>query len=583
MARMIPPAVHEATASPGEHEIFRRLRDDPGTQDWIVLHSLDIAHHRRQVSGEADFVIIVPGKGVLCLEVKACRHVRRENGLWFYGDAAHPDSRGPFKQASGAMHSIRQHLLSRAPALAPVLFWSAVIFPYLNFSIRADEWHSWQVIDAGQFRTRPIARIVEGVLDRARNFLSQHPAAKWFDAQSLVPTLEQGRAIADLLRPSFEFFESPKSREHRLQEQLRFYTSEQFTALDAMEVNRRVVFCGPAGTGKTVLAVEAARRSAAAGRRVLCVSFNRLLGHWLEEQTADLGSGVVCSTLHRYMLNVVPSCAIRQDAEFWQTDLPLQATEYLLDHPDEATSFDELIVDEAQDLMREEYLDFLDLCLRGGLTSGRWRFFGDFEKQAIYSAARIPLDTFLDAQGKGAPVYSLRTNCRNTPHVAELVHLLAGLTPGYTRVLRPDDRIEPELFYYTSPDDQRKLLVSCLERLYSGGYAGREIVILSPNAEGTCTSAAVTQAPWKERVRPIEASGSGHIGYCTIHAYKGLEAPVIIVTDIDHIDEGSQALFYVAITRAVDRLVLLLSEDARADILRVLAQPASGKRGDRRP
>ena len=31
-----------------------------GTEGWIVLHSLAIAEHVRQVEGEADFVVIVP-------------------------------------------------------------------------------------------------------------------------------------------------------------------------------------------------------------------------------------------------------------------------------------------------------------------------------------------------------------------------------------------------------------------------------------------------------------------------------------------------------------------------------------------
>lgn len=64
MARMIPPSFDPAvTPSPGEREVFQRLRDDPGTEGWTVLHSLGIALHPRQIQGEADFVIIVPGKG----------------------------------------------------------------------------------------------------------------------------------------------------------------------------------------------------------------------------------------------------------------------------------------------------------------------------------------------------------------------------------------------------------------------------------------------------------------------------------------------------------------------------------------
>jgi hypothetical protein len=43
-----------------------------------------------------------------------------------------------------------------------------------------------------------------------------------------------------------------------------------------------------------------------------------------------------------------------------------------------------LVIDEAQDLLEDEYLDVLDLLVKGGLAGGRWAFFGDFERQAIY-------------------------------------------------------------------------------------------------------------------------------------------------------------------------------------------------------
>lgn len=574
MARMIPPTVHSGTTSPGEREVFHRLKDDPETKNWIVLHSLDVANHHKQISGEADFLIIVPKKGVLCLEVKACHHVRREEGLWYYRTSSQPDARGPFKQATEAMHSIRKRVVERRPDLAEVVFWSAVMFPYLTFTLKSDEWHSWQVVDSSGFRTQPIARLIEGILDQARMFLAQHPSGKWFDPASDEPTLAQCQLIADVLRPDFEFFESPKSREHRLQAQLKYYTAEQFAAIDAMENNARVAFCGPAGTGKTMLAIETARRSVAAGRQVLFLCFNRLLGKWLEEQTAELGPTFVCKTLHSHMLAVASIHPTPQPApEFWDSELPRIATERLLLEEGDQHSFDELVLDEAQDLMRDDFLDFLDLSLRGGLASGRWRFFGDFEKQAIYGSANVSLSSFLATRGAHAPQYALRLNCRNTPRVAELVRLLAGLSPGYSKVLRPDDRVDPQLLYYATPQEAQEELITTLNGLFHTGYSGHEVVVLSPRSDSSCLAKAITQSQWKDRLRRLEAAGRGHIGYTSIHAYKGLEAPVVIVTDIDHIDAGTQSLFYVAVTRAVDRLILLLHENVKNDIRRLLGMP----------
>ncbi len=108
MARMIPPHISPDCPSPGEIKLFHKIRNEHGTEDWIILHSLDISNHIKQVSGECDFVVIIPQKGILCLELKACQKVKRNDGQWFYGDDKKPDSKDPFKQANNAMHSIRK-------------------------------------------------------------------------------------------------------------------------------------------------------------------------------------------------------------------------------------------------------------------------------------------------------------------------------------------------------------------------------------------------------------------------------------------------------------------------------------------
>ena len=564
MATMFPPGVYTTCASPGERDVFQRLRDSPGTAGWTVLHSLDIAEHVKQVSGEADFVIIVPSKGVLVLEVKACTHLRREGGAWYYGARPNADLRGPFKQAAQAMHSIRVQLTGQRPDLRGVLFWSAVLFPYVDFSAPSGEWHPWQAIDNRSFRSRPIDRLVAEVLDQGREAI-QGRGLSWLGAG---PNTEQCAAIAGALRGNFEFFERPRARSSRQGEDLRRYTAEQFTALDAMEHNPRVAYVGPAGTGKTMLALEAARRASSAKRRVLVVCFNRLLGHWLGEQAAEWAPFVTARTLHSQMLSVagIPVPA-HPGHDFWDTVLPRHATERLLLAEGSVSQFDEILIDEAQDILRDHYLDFLDLSLEGGLGAGRWMLFGDFEKQAIYAPVNLSLADFLARRGGPAPVYSLRANCRNTPRVAELVHLLAGLAPRYSKVLRPDDGVEPEIVPYKDRDQEAVVLVQALERLYADGYGGQDIVILSPHATGAC-AAAIGAAPWKERMVPLDRRSGGHIGYGTIHAFKGMEAPAVVITGIEQIaGPEALALFYVAVTRALHRLVILIHEPVRKQLL----------------
>lgn len=575
MATMMPAVCPSDCPSPAEPEIFESLRTAPGTSDWIALHSLDIAEHVERISGEADFVVVVPGFGVLCLEVKGARQITRSADGWYIGRNAKLDPRGPFKQASQALHSLRKILVGRRPDLGRILFASAVVMPYVPFAESSSEWHDWQVIDAQKYNSSPIQVIVESVLARARQHAESH-ASRWFDSDKSGPTREQAKAIAQALRPQFEVLESPRARAKRVETEIKRFTEEQFGALDAMATNPRVVFEGPAGTGKTLLAIEAARRSSLRGEKVLLLCFNRLLSRWLIEECRPLSEHVVADSLHAHMLHVA---GLRADAEeggsFWDSELPQSAAEALLDDQ-LLQQFDFLIVDEAQDLLRPQYLDFFELSLKGGLRSGRWMMFGDFTGQDIYGVARM-LETSERETRLGYPaLYSLRKNCRNTPRVSALVSPIGGLEPDYSGVLRSDDGVEPAWLYYRDEQHEKEVLESALAGLLRDGYRRQEIVVLSPRADdhslaGKLSSSRADFAAYQPGVK-------GKIRYCSIHAFKGLESPAVVVTDVTDIGGfNQQALLYVAITRATSRLVLCVSATEREHVAQaVLAALAKG-------
>ncbi|CAG1007599.1 hypothetical protein ANRL4_03772 [Anaerolineae bacterium] len=573
MSRMIPAKVYSDTKSPGEIDIFKNLRDDPKTEGWIVLHSLDIAHHVRRIAGEVDFVVIVPSYGVLCIEVKATNRIRREQGLWYYGNDTEGDPRGPFKQASEGMHSLRKRLILKEPNMQSVLFWSAVLLPYLDLAVSSDEWHSWQVINGSTYRQQPLSTSILSVLRKAHEHL-QKDRSSWYTANRNQPTIHQCQQIANILRPDFEFFIAPKIQMGQLETEVKKYTEEQFIALDAMDNNERVVFIGPAGTGKTLLALETARRSYHAGRKVLLLCFNKQLSKRLAEDSGTLASGVTVAHLHKYMMQVadetlIPSADITPN--YWLSALPDKATETLLQDDTGQYLFDELLLDEAQDMLRGKYLDFLDLCVKGGLASGRWRFFGDFERQAIYeSISDISLEDALRTRLGKPAVFSLRVNCRNTPRIATLVELLGNLTPRYSRVLRPDDKLEPKLKYYTTGSQQLEQFIESLDELLKLGFAYSDIVVLSTRSNLSSIASSVSGI-WRSRLRSLEDASNKHIHFGTIHSFKGLESPAVVVTDVDQISgDKSASLLYVAMTRPLRSLTVLASSTVREEILRQL-------------
>ena len=111
MAKMIPVTVHPDVRSGGERRIFALMRDAPGTDTWICLHSLGLARHPYKRRAEIDFLLI-SGKGVFVLEVKAGR-VARTEGEWTYTDRYGQQNRkreSPFDQASSAMFALEKEI-----------------------------------------------------------------------------------------------------------------------------------------------------------------------------------------------------------------------------------------------------------------------------------------------------------------------------------------------------------------------------------------------------------------------------------------------------------------------------------------
>ncbi|WP_438359187.1 ATP-binding domain-containing protein [Corallococcus exiguus] len=284
---------------------------------------------------------------------------------------------------------------------------------------------------------------------------------------------------------------------------------------------------------------------------------------------------IKAGTLHRHMMDV---CGLADAPDgvgnfFWSRELPEMALDKLLAAGADQYQFDSLVVDEAQDLLAPLYLEFLDLVLVGGLAHGRWAFFGDFERQALHLDAGA-LRTGLDSLMRGGDVarLQLRDNCRNTPRIAALVQTLGGLDPGYQRVLRPDDQIDHRTERYTTTEEQRKLLLKTLDRLLASGLNERDIVVLSPKADDSSVAGRLHAADYRQ-LRPLRRTGAaGGVPFGTIHAFKGLEARAVVLTDIEEISgPGPQSLLYVGITRSQNHLVLLMHSSLREQVLALLS------------
>lgn len=567
MTRMLPSTIG-AESPPGEHDLFNALRDAPGTDNWVAFHSLNIAQHATQVEGEADFVVLVPGHGVLIIEVKSHERVEADGeGRWKLGNNDW-QTKSPFDQASGAMHSILDYLSSRGHEPIGYPVWYAVWFTSVARSRMPDSigWQQLALLDASDLHSADVGAPIIRVLAKASEHLAE--SARGYRRVAGTPFDTHIERMQQLLEPRFVTTITAGEAERRRVAELDRFTAEQARILDVVGANPRIMLDGPAGSGKTYIAIEAARRAVAEGKRVLVIVFNRLIEgelkaqcegadayriHALMAEVADRGSG------GRRCQDVLAGG--NANREWYDHTLPDLALDAALGGTQQ---YDYLVVDEAQDLAQAHYLDFLDLLLVGGLAGVPMFVTGDFAHQAIYASphAEPARDIAVPATKQalvdrlpGLMQLSLTTNVRSTPEVGRFVAELIGDDSLYTEHRRSDDDIvSVEKLAYSSPERQDELLAAAVDRILSEPFTVRDIVILSPVRDSAAANAA--DARLKSRLGKHVTDTTG-IRWGTIHEFKGMEAPAVILTDIDHGNRHVANLLYVGASRATDRLVVL--------------------------
>ena len=471
-------------------------------------------------------------------------------------------------QARESMFALRNSIVAHFGQLAgesKCPLGTGVVFPDVKCPPITPEFERADVIDAEDLR-RPISKSIGRLVNARLAEFQKQPS-------SPLPTLSQVKAIRDFLRPDFELVLSRSATLGQVEAKLLSLTQEQYARLDELETNARCLFEGAAGTGKTLLCVEYARRAAKSGSEVLLVCFNRLLGEWLKQQTG--ASKTIAGTWHEVTRGFILGSSVaneflEQESEALRSGntghlfgelYPFYGT---IAMEESGPMFDVLAVDEMQDIGSREGLDFLNLAIRGGLAGGRWAMFGDFTRQALYRKPTDPA-SILGEYSEHFVQARLTLNCRNSRRIAEETSIIAGFdAPPF----RPDGVAGPpvEHRYWRTSADLVDALTKVIEELLKDGTTIDNIMVLSPRRLANSALRGVREIalfPLVDVSRNLDVQQPS-LKYSTIHSYKGLESQAVIVVDIDEVDgDEHQALLYVGMSRARGLLVLMINERAR--------------------
>lgn len=559
MARMLPATIREDTSSPAEHEMFAHIRDEL-PNDWTALHSLGLTIHRTKPWAEIDFVLVGP-PGVICLEVKGGL-VSRRDGIWYttpqrghHAGRARKLHESPFEQVGSASAQLFRFIQRACPSAAKAITGYAVAAPDVKWTVRGPDIDLALVYDQLD-RAKPFADFMDRVIRRWNERLGGSPRK---------PTTlghHAKQAVVDSIRGDFYLVPSLRGSAEAADRELVQLTDQQCQLFARLGANPRVVARGGAGTGKTLIAAEEARRLAKQGQSVLYICFSRNLARYLARALADVPA-ITVRTLHSLMNELVDTAGRGSElpdvdeSDLLAVFLPELALEVLLESAD-AGRFKALIIDEAQDLLREPYLDVIDALIEGELKEGTWRCFIDASQNIVGGIA----PTALRRLQAVAPVeWPLTVNCRNTQPIAVQVALLSGAP--MLEVLAPDGPAA-ELVWYTSPDDQRSAVSEELRRLRHEGFAARQITVLSRYR----LERSVARDGLGMPLRDISRGGLGppddQIAFSTVSSFKGLESEVVLLVDVDDLSstEGLTSV-YVGASRARVALYVFISEQVR--------------------
>ncbi len=600
MARMIPadfpPVKPGDTGALGEQMVYEALRRMP--EEWIVIHNCwrhvlkesPRRENAEHVSYEADFILLIPGCGILVMEVKNWSRARVHNGRWERWDSAKgrfcPVKHGsPLNQAYLAAGNLRTELMKR--------------FSWGRYEASDMEFRSLAVLlgKAENYADLEAVREDEYAVEQLR----KAPGYRYYRRDEIYDRLYLcgADALGEGLQAHIEslFCFGNDNSVDEMEEVRRYLLQNLVLRQDAATVNRIVELAatplaallpmleespggfhieGCAGSGKSCMLCEEAARLARrakekrSGQRYLVLCYNLNLAEYLRANKALKAAGVCrYDTYSPLVLDNFHTVANRictweglspagADGHFAQETLQALAARV---KSNSRYAVDAILVDEAQDFSAD-WWPVVQAMLR---PEGKLYLFSDSGQRLYAQAGQLPE---LPVQLK------LRHNLRNTQAIAAFGSAALSEERPETEflpIIGPDVEV---MAASDSPAERAASVRAAIEKLRNEGFAMNDIVALTPWRKNTSLKEDLladvvdfpadgeTREKADKRLKNCASDKATRILGETVKAFKGMESPAVILTDISAPRDAEKsgftsAEFYVACTRARYRLIII--------------------------
>ena len=345
---------------------------------------------------------------------------------------------------------------------------------------------------------------------------------------------------------------SYKSSQEKVYRQLLSGLSDVIDNLEFEPFRLRVT--GTAGSGKTQLTLAFCDRMLVQGKKPLLLCFNRPLADKFREIARD---GVRVNTYYGFCSDMAEVAGIPLNLKrasedgFWSdVQERLVATDL-----NGAPTYDCLIVDEGQDF-QVEWHEIIQLFL----TEDAVQLWLEDPLQNLRGTDAVPLPGFV--------TYNETSNFRTPTNIAAFIRKSLGQDFRQRNML---PGLGVQLFDYSKKGQLEGKLAHRINELVKAGFKLDDISIISCRGMDS-TGLRDTDRLGGHSIRRFTGEydenknqiyTDGDVLFDTIFRYKGQQAPVIILTDLDEslaLNERSRKILYCAMTRATVLLELMVEE-----------------------